>query len=280
MSLFDIIETSRNRSTPVELYRIDFGENSLRTLSYTDHEKPLSWEGVEYTPLAISRNSFDISGGLDNSGVEVTMPMRSELPEMFRVYPPGQQVFITILRGHFDDPEEFRIVFRGRVTSPTWDGVSAKMTCQPTHAGFGTLGLRRHYQYGCPHQLYGPQCKAQENAATSAGIVRGISGRVVELELRTRPANWFAGGILRWVGSQRLPNSRTILSAAHVSDNRMTFTLSGLPGDLELGSSVDALLGCPHTTRGCANIHNNIGNYGGHPLIPVDSPLGLSGAFM
>ena len=56
------IEESRTTGIPFELYEFVYGEGETDKFTYTDAEKPLSLEGVTFTPLAVSRGAVSVPG--------------------------------------------------------------------------------------------------------------------------------------------------------------------------------------------------------------------------
>jgi hypothetical protein len=140
-------------------------------------------------------------------------------------------------------------------------------------------GLRRHYQIGCPHLLYGPQCNADKEAATVATTVEAINGRTITL-----PVAWpgvaesenFLTGMVEWTTAEGNLEVRTILK---ITNNR-ELLLSGLVEHvLSVSDAIDVVKGCAHNVDFCADVHNNIHNYGGQPWIPFKSPFGFRNHF-
>ena len=284
---YDAIESSRDKGSPVELYYFRHGSDPGAFYAYSDVESDVVYFGDTYRKLRIKRGSVVASGSLDKSRLTVSVPPDSEIAELFRVYPPGRVVTLTIRAGHLTDPDgEFPVVWVGRVlqcsrgNSP---GPDAELTCEPANTSMRRSGLRRNYQLSCPHVLYasGPGlCNADKAVATYATTVV-LKGQAT----LTLPPGWhgprdpekFIGGLASWVTAS-LTEQRTIL---RVTGD--TVHLTGPTPGLSVGDPVSVTLGCNHQTSDCQFLHvtegspnpggGNILNYGGQPFIPLKSPI-------
>lgn len=271
--LIDYI-TSRFFGRPVELYQFTYGPRLQDVVRYTDGEEAIVFDGNEYTPMTIQRGQINNSGTLDKSSMEINLPHSTTIPQLFRVYPPGHVVGLTIFQGDAADPDnQFLAIWVGRVLSVSFEGVEAKLNGEPVSTSFRRSGLRRNYQYMCPHVLYGPQCQANKTAATVPAEVVSVDGRQVVLDGSLTGPELYAGGMLEWERATGLWESRTILEVSTVGGNT-ALLLTGLPTGLSGGMSVSAVRGCRHTLPACRDDHNNANNYGGDPWIPMKNPIG------
>lgn len=271
---FESKESSRHAGNPVELYRFVWGPGVNDYYAYTNAETAITFDGIDYAPLPIGRGAVQSSGTLDKSSMTVSLPSASDAVELFRVYPPSQEVSLFILQGHYDDADaEFLVVWTGRVLGCKWSGTEASLTCEPIARSMKRTGLRRHWQYSCPHALYHGGCGAVKANALHPGTVVSTSGNTVTLA-----AGWqgtsdplkFRGGPLEWVNADGNTETRTIL---RVSGD--TLTLSGLVRDLAADDSVSVYLGCNHQMSDCEDLHDAIQDFGGDPWIPVKNPFGV-----
>jgi hypothetical protein len=149
---------------------------------------------------------------------------------------------------------------------------------EPISASMKRNGLRRRYQYGCPHVLYGPLCRADKTAATVIGVVASASSQSFVLEAGwegTKPPAKFIGGYAEWINVKGNREIRTIYA---VTGN--TIKVRGLVRDLAVGANVNMVLGCNHSEDDCANLHieivtgdSNVVNYGGQLWIPLENPV-------
>lgn len=287
---FDSHERSRSKGAPICLYRFRY-INSEEFL-YTNAEKNITKSGFSapFLAIPIQHGSLTSSGTLDKANLEIRVPRRAGIVEGFRVYPPTEVVSVTIWHMHTDDPvQEALVCWTGRVLGMSIaENELASFSCEPISTSLKRSGLRRNYQIGCPHALYGAQCAASKAAATTPEIIiESVSGSYVTLTPGWMPTGWaaagktydkFVGGMLIWdtVGAGGVTtNKRTILRA--VTENKIL--ISGPATGLSSGSSAKLVLGCNHQMTDCRVVHNNINNYGGQPFIPVKSPFGFNNNF-
>lgn len=283
---FGTIETSRYKGRPTNLFYVRYGEAPNSYFAYTDAENPILHEGVTYTPLTIMRGKINVTGTMDKQAMEVRCSLNVPMAELFRVYPPSRVVNLIIRQGHLSDPDsQFLVAWTGRIVSAKRVENELVMTCEPVSTSMKRIGLRRHYQYSCPHVLYGEWCRANKAAATRSVVVSAINSLEVTLE-----PGWdseerqpkYLGGLVEWTNSANDRESRTIL---RVLDNRRLL-LSGYLRDLNAGDTVNVVLGCNHACyfnedrslneeTDCHFLHNNIHNFGGCPFIPKKNPVGM-----
>lgn len=276
---FEQYEESLFHGEPVELFLFVYGTGLSEYVGYTDCEVPVTHEGRTYTPLPIERDALNSSGSLDKSGLNLTLDGNSEIAEMFRVYPPSQTVNLVIRTGHIGDPDnQFNIIWTGRVLSCGWDDNVATLTCEPVASSMLRSGLRRHYQYGCPHALYmgnaSGGCRASKAAATRGTVVTGVTGSLVNL-----PSDWngdrdkqkYINGLFEWTSPTGSVVRRAIL---RVNSATNVLTIGGPIIGMPVGANVNVVLGCNHQMTDCSDLHNNINDFGGQPWIPTKSPFG------
>lgn len=276
---FSDVEKSRSLGEPVNLFRFVYGPQPEDSHCYTDAEVPLVFDGRVYYPNAIARGDVHTSGTTDKSTLEIAIPNTDPVAELFRVYPPSYSVAVFVWQGHIG-AEDFALQWSGKVLSCSREGaLEAKLTCEPAAVSLQRIGLRRHYQYMCPHVLYGDQCRASKAAATIAVEPEFVSGRQVRLNILLENYDHYAGGLLEWENDAGLTEYRTILSV-DIAGGRTRFTLSGVVRGLSVGEMAAASKGCAHNLNACALVHNNVPNYGGQPFIPTKNPLGRTTPFL
>lgn len=276
-------EASRDSGNPIQLFLFRYGTEAGEYHAYTDAvldhpDDVLTVSAIDYLPIPIDRGNIETNGTLDKSALKVRLDIGSDVAELFRVYPPASVVTLTIRAGHIGDPDsEFLVAWLGRVVSASREGSVLVLTCEPVSTSMRRPGLRRNYQFGCPHELYGLHCLANKAAATVGATVDSIAGATVTLD-----AGWegsfapekFLGGMLEWEAAGGSTDRRTIL---RITGD--TLSLSGIAQGLSASDSVDVVLGCNHKAYAedggdCQPLHNNILNYGGQPWIPTKNPIG------
>lgn len=273
--MLEFLRESRFFSRPVELYQFAYGPAASHVHRITDAEEPVVYNGQTYYPLMVKRAGTVNSGTLDRTALEISVPAGTPIPELFRIYPPGQVVGLTILQGDLaNTASEFSPIWVGRVLSCSWEGIEAKLNCEPVSTSFRRSGLRRNYQYMCPHMLYGPQCRASKSAASSSATIYSVDGREVVLTALISDPVRYEGGMIEWTLADGRLESRTIVSATTPDPLRTGLRLTGPVTGLVSGATVTLVLGCRHTLQSCATLHNNSVNFGGMPWIPLKNPIG------
>jgi len=275
---FASYESSRDLGKPVDLYYFRYGSDPAAYYAYTDADFPLTVDHgdgpITYDAVPIKRGEISSTGTLDRTTLEVSTARDAELADLFRVYPPAQVVTLIIRQSHLDDPdEEFPVVWTGRiVASSRKKDSTVSYSCEPVSTSMRRPGLRRHYQYGCPHALYGIQCGANKAAATVTATVDSISGTEVTLDAgwTAIDASKYLGGMIEYENAEGEIEIRSIL---RVTGD--TLTCSGILRDLAPAASISVILGCSRQLGDCADVHNNIVNYGGQPWIPLKNPIGF-----
>jgi len=252
--------------------RIDKPIGRAQQFAYTDAERPVTYMGVTYQPLPIKAGNVNASGKLDKSTFEVRVPRDTELADQFRIYPPSQPITLIMRQGHLSDPSaEFLAVWAGRVLSSSRQGNESVLACEPMSSSLRRPGLRRYYQLGCPFVLYGPGCKASEAAATQDATVESIDGTTITLPVswNSIPTDKYKEGMVKWVTTEGTLEIRKILK---ITAGRQLL-LSGYLRGLSPGDDVSVILGCNHQMSDCADLHDNILNFGGCFAIPLQNPV-------
>lgn len=270
-------ESSRFSGDPVNLYLFRYGDQVGEIYAYCDAEEPVTHDGVTYQPIPVDRTKLTSSGSLDKANVTISTPQDVALAQLYLIYPPSSVTTLIMFQGHVGD--EYQVVWSGRVMSCARKGSKAEFTCEPVSTSLRRNGLRRRYQYGCPHVLYGPECRASKSAATTTAAVTSTSGSRVTLPSgwSTRPTDKYVGGICEWTNDAGGTEIRTILQ---VENGGLTFLLSGSLRGLVAGRQVAMSLGCNHKSGtnaqpdgDCGPLHANVLNFGGMERIPFKNPI-------
>lgn len=300
---FSLFEISRRSGSPAELYLFKYGAGAESHYAYTNAERPITFNSIIFNPIPITRDSFAVTGTLDRQDLSLDVPHTSEIPELVRIYPPNTPVSLAIYQGHLDDPDqEFLPIWNGRVTAVSRKASTATITCQMIFTSLRRQGLRRNWQYGCPHLLYGPACRADKPSATTTGVVTalgstgfhgvgtggvntisyvGVSGGTLAAVFAR-----LVGGTLEFTNDAGDFSATTIYDAYNDSGQDYVRCTRPLPVGLAIGDTVAFVNGCDHAMTGC-NLHTpadgsadtNIQNYGGQPWIPTKNPTNQFNAF-
>lgn len=248
---------------------IQFGGGPWR---YTDSENAIVFESETYEPVPIDRGNVASSGNLDKANTEINISRKSEIATILNAYPLSSVVTLIMRQGHINDPDnDFPVVFTGRVINVTRNKGVVKLICEPIATALRRPGLRRRWQIGCPHVLYGDQCKANKARATISTPVASIDGTTVVL-----PSGWsgaidpikYVNGIAAWTNEDGTYEQRTILRVTAGT----SVLLSGPTRGLADTSTINMTLGCNHRMDDCLELHDNIHNHGGCPFIPKKNP--------
>lgn len=270
---FGLYESSYNSGHPINLYYFRFGSVPNAFYAYTDSDTPVVHEGVTYKPIPIQRGVVTASGALDKAAMEIRTPHDSEISDLFRVYPPGQVVTLKVSQGHLTDGDaEFLVLWTGRVVSVSRQDYEAVISCEPVQTSLRRSGLRRNYQYGCPHVLYGPKCRASKAAATFPFEVSSVGSTFIVMQdawYAPSEVYRFITGMVEW-DTDRGVEVRTILAC---DPDAKTLSLSGDTRAMMAGDTIRLIWGCGHMMDHCKHLHNNIQNYGGQPWIPTKNPI-------
>jgi hypothetical protein len=275
-------EQSRQRGEPFVLYYFRYGTHANSFHAFTDAEAPIvapgsfEFEPVTYTPEAIERSAITSSGTLDKASLNIVVPRDNPLAGLFVAYPPSQVVTAIIRQGHLG-ATEYPVAWSGRVVAMKFDGSAAELSCEPVATSMRRNGLRRHYQYGCPHVLYGDDCKASKAAATVSRTIAGaLANRIfMPSEWNAAPPVKYIGGLVEWQTAAGNVELRTILWI----DNETELVLNGPATGAFTGVTVHVSLGCNRHMNDCELLHDNIQNFGGQPWIPLVHPLGFRSHF-
>lgn len=277
MSL-DHLERSEFGGAPISLLKFESGAMSTPIL-WTDVAFPVAHAGLTYMPVPLKVGGVSQSDTLDKATVQIECPTDSAVPMLFRYYPLGGVVNLTILYGHDGDPAgEFVPIWSGRVigVSHNDDRGTATLECEPISTSLMRTGLRRNYQRMCPHALYGDKCRANKAAHTVSATVVEVAGQVVRVTPAIQNYGQFAGGTIVWTrqvaGQVPLRDERMIIEAGVGWPEGSTFKVMGTIVGLLVGAQVSIIRGCDHGLDACTNIFNNAPNYGGMPWIPTDNP--------
>ena len=274
--MFNPFESSRSKAKPYYLYFIRYGAGANEFYAFTNNEFPVINNGVTYVVRQITHGDISTTGTLDKSTTDLMTPKTNELFELFRVYPPSYRVQLTIMKGHYGDPaNEVKTIWSGRILNMQVRGSECTFSCEPIVTTMKRLGLRRNWQYGCPHPLYLGGCFANKNAVKRTATVAAISG--ADLTLATDwngsiPVDKYIGGFIEIPAAT--VSARTIL---RVAGN--VLTIAGSMSGLSTGATVAIYPGCAHNMEDCKGVHNNIVNFGGQPWIPTDNPVGSKNNF-
>jgi hypothetical protein len=277
---FNDRETSRAAGLPINLYDIRYGPEDTSIRYYTNLATELvigsGESAITYLPLPIKHSDIVSTGGLDKTSVELELPESCDIAALYSSAPPSTVVSVIIRQGHAEDLD-FKVCWAGKVLGGSFREAVLVLDCEPISSSLRRTGLTRTYQYACPLVLYGTRCGASKAAATSAATVGSVSGPLVTLSGDWAPSGLrdkFIGGMAEWEDASGRVTRRGIVNRA---GNVLTLS-SEIPA-MEASDTLSIVLGCSHLQEDCAEVHDNILNFGGQPAIPLKNPTGITNSY-
>lgn len=257
-------EPALELGTPVELY--EFIQGAQRWF-YISNTVPLVRLGQTYTPEPISRDRIKQTNDVFKDGLKLKFPRENVFASQFLGFAPEEITTVTILRGHYGDPDDEYIVYwKGRVVGAKAGGNEIEIECESVFTSIRRPGLRAKFEYGCRHTLYGRACSVNREAYRYDNTVNSIVGGVrVEVQgAGNFPAGYFTGGILI------APNGAERFIVDQDGDTiTMNRPIRGFVGSV----TVSLYPGCDHLRSTCQTKFNNLDNFGGFPWIPRRNPF-------
>lgn len=270
---FAAIETSRSLGAPFALFLFRYGPGVTDFYALTTAEEPITFGEYVYAPVPIHTENAVSSGALDDATLEVRLPKTLSVAQLFNTWPPSYPITLQIYQGNVGQAD-CQPLWSGRIIQHRIEVDDMIFTCEPISSALRRSGLRRNYQYSCPHVLYGSQCRAPQANFTITAVVQAVATPYVTL-----PPGWasdtdqphYVNGFVSWQNAAGHTEYRTLL----VIQSETVIRLSGDCSSLAEGMTLSLSKGCNHQTSDCLNVFNNIVNYGGCPWIPVKNPFGI-----
>jgi hypothetical protein len=274
---YNTIESSVDDGSPINLFEFRYGDGGDDVFRYTNNHEQVVAAGRIWSPFNITHGPIVTSGSLDKAELPVNMPSDIPLAALFLVTPPSRQVLLSIWRGHAlaNGYDDFVRIWTGRVISPTWHESEIELSCEPVATSLKRIGLRRYYQYGCAHYLYGDICRVDKEAHTAYGVVTNIvDTQTFDVQVSLTPTAFdparLVAGTFRYDPASGLKALRTITSATPITGGYRITLMSAIV-NLQVGKDFSMSYGCKHNWDGCLQF-NNTPNYGGFPNIPTKNP--------
>ena len=273
---YSAIENSIDLGSPVTLFEFIYGPVEGDAYRYSTTVDAVTLAGRAWQPHNIRHSDITSAGSLDRAEVVITARADIEVAKLFIAAPPSQPVVVNIWRGHaltnVDGWDEFKRIWTGRVLNTGWLESDVELKCEPIATSARRVGLRRNFQYGCPHVLYGPACAVSELANSAQVQVLSVTNpATLVVQMGSPPpgvgAATLLGGVLKLVLPSGRQVLRSITGAAVVETGVQLSLMSGIP-ELRSGLTGSVARGCRHTFEDCKTF-NNTSNFGGCPNIPT-----------
>jgi uncharacterized phage protein (TIGR02218 family) len=232
---------------------------------YTSADHAITVDDKQYAPIYISRGSFTRTGDINKSSLDITVSASEDITFGFRSGWLPSIMTVTISRLHYGDvATDSMMIWKGRVTGCKWADSTAVLSSDSAFTVFKRLGLRRIFQVGCPHVLFGEQCGVNPDTYVMATTVNVVNGQIVSLSsVGGAPDGYFTGGVIK-VGAV------SMMIISHVGTS---VTLLDAVPEIVAGIDVQVWPGCNRTLATCHASFNNEHNFGGLPFLPTDNPF-------
>lgn len=244
-------------------------------LGFTDHDRTISFDGLEYEPdSGFTPSAIEAGTGLAADTHEVTGALSSErITESDIARGQYDRAEVTLYLVDWADPASRIVQSRGLI-GELRHGSQAFEAEVTGLSDVLSQPVGRAYQHSCACRLGDAKCGVDLNAPALA-----ISGAVVSVEGAARftvsglaafSDDWFTGGVLRWtVGANSGMEGHVKAHLGAGADTILELWLSPVfgiaPGD---GFTVSA--GCDKTAGTCEIKFDNLLNYRGFPHMPGD----------
>lgn len=276
----------QQQTRPAYLYFIQQVEGDVR-LYATNFERPLilasppayigGAESIEFTPTQIRHAKIEQSAEFNPQGVNLQAAVNNEVLKKYFVTAPTVKIRVAIIRANLtftgDAPNDIDYaadaltIFRGVAVSHAFQEYTVQVALMPEPFQFDKAVPRFYFQRECNHVLYGPGCRVDAAAFTTAGTITEMhpwQRKIRVPELAAFPPAYHQGGLLiHSVSSYRI---------GIVASNGEVLTLAYWMPDFQIDDDVSALAGCDKTFDSCQGF-DNVPNFGGFPFTPNSNPI-------
>lgn len=260
ITLYQFTRKSKPTSTGVEV---------ITNWRYTSHDEDYEYGGFTWTAAAISDDGIRQNGDATADQLTFTMPVTLEVPQMFVGSPPSDTIFALILRTHHGETDAFN-GWNGSIGQVSRKSdLTVEIMCDTLSATLDRQGLRLSWMRGCPHDLYGFECRVNPLDFMETATLDGVNHVILQSStFAGHDDGWWVGGFVEWIDTYGHAERRGIIS--HTGD---TVRVMGGTEPLEAGATVFIFPGCFHNTTDCASRFSNLPNYGGHAYMVDVSPF-------
>jgi len=274
-------EGSLANGSPFFLY--EFNTNNSKIYYFTGHVESITWNGIEWTPLAIKHSEVKQSTEMSKNATSVSLPLDGEFSQLFKGWSPENVVTLNIRRGHFGETDTL-IYWKGRVSSHQIKDNILELKAESIFTSLRNSGASARFQRTCRHALYNVGCNVDKDLYALVGGIDSVDNlSLVIPQAASKVDHWFDNGIIKFQdGSLRtivLHVGSTIVlgRASRYLDEKFPSAGYGLNYGSFYGAMNATLYpGCDRTLTTCKNKFNNLDNQGGFKWIPTKNPMGGS----
>lgn len=270
---FSEYETSLQNGRPIRLYQFQRGPLKW---GFTTADRNIIHQTINFKSIegGISDDGIRQTGNAQADTLNITLPAKTDVAQMYRVNAPGQPIAVTIFDLHYGDAG-YLVVWVGLIAGVKFKELTiAEIQCQTLEVTLERTGLRKTWSRTCPHTLYDNACKAQRVDYRVDTLIDRKDGVAVGVAAaQAHPNGYYSGGYVEWTSQYGLEQKGI---ESHVDD---VLYLYGGTDDLSIGQSIAIYPGCDRTIQTCATKFSNVLNYGGCPYMPGKSPFDGTAVF-
>lgn len=270
--------TAETAQKPIWLIRFWVNyEGTPVSTRWTTHRANVTSQSVLYTSAPI-----EISGLSDS--------MRTEREDVtLKCSATSGNPLLDFLPGRFERPVNVEIIevqsgaldtqvvwFTGQVNAPQFKGREITCKCSSFLDVLNNRLFGMMIQARCNYEVFDTAtCKKNPTAFQITGAITAIAGAQVTFAVAAAfDVDWFALGWLRTVagGGAATIEVRGVLQSTADAGGEVTLQLDRPLRHAIVGQDVYVRPGCDGLRTTCMAKFDNFVNFGGHPVIPVDSP--------
>jgi uncharacterized phage protein (TIGR02218 family) len=246
----------------IELYKFTHGATVFR---YTSADRDVTHDDETWEPKVMERSGIDRGRDEESHSLSIETTHDNPVALLHLRTPPDHAVMIDVYQRAGDDYDR---IFTGTLSDVTWDGAEARLHCASPVAEADKPGLKGRFQRTCRWALYSRGCSVDPEDHRMDGLVDELNPanpRAVRSDAALAlGAGWLTGGYVIINGQARL------------------VTANGSLGWLDLAARIEGIAvnqeiigyrGCNHKTTNCANIFDNLANFGGFTSVPKANPF-------
>ena len=255
-------------------WRIDRRDGSA--LGLTDHDEPLSFDGLSYSPGALAgAGALETGLGLAPGSSELQGALSSESlteADLSAGFYDGAEVRLWLV--DWSAPESRALLFRGNLGEISRGSLGFQAELRGlSHRLNEPFG--RAYLLQCDAEFCDARCGLSPAAHERAASITGVEsdGGLRASALDSEAANLFSGGALLWTSGAN--SGRRQRLRAHARDSfgaRLEFWTAPL-APVALGDGFTILPGCDKSFATCRTRFGNQRNFRGFPHMPGDDWL-------
>jgi len=275
-------ETSIQDAIPYFLYEFVTDTDTYR---YVDYTESVTWNSLDWSPLAIKHTQIKQTSDLSKNSIKVTIPLdnSSAFADLFIGWSPDYTISFTLYRVHFGSSDGL-VYWKGRIASHNFKDSTIELNCESIFTSMRRPGLRARFQRNCRHAIYSSECGVDKSSYAVNVEITGLSEYVLTTIGASAFADgYFTGGLIEFFDSSyRLITAHSGNDITLSRDSRQIIAaIAGAGYGNNYGNyygSAGAIIypGCDRTLATCKNKFDNILNQGGFKWIPPKNPTGGS----